>query len=182
MFEDWKQAWRQAVENFRRELRESEAGEGAPPDVRAMRRDVVSARGALDKLEAELIRTRKEATAEREQETICRRREGLARNIGDEETAGLAAEFAVRHGERAGVLERKAEVLDQERELLRRDLLGMEDTLSQHPNAAETFASTDRPDVLEERVQQDREFATLDREARERAAEQRLEELKKKMR
>lgn len=181
MFEDWKKAWREAVENFRRELEESETGDGAPPDVRAMRRDLMSAKGALEKLETEITQTRREAAVEREQEEICRRREGLARNIQDAETARLASEFAVRHAERAGVLERKAEVLEQERALLERDLTAMEETLAKHPAAA-AMGERARPEVLEEREKQDRDFAKLDRAARERAAEQRLEELKRKMR
>lgn len=183
MFDDWKQAWREAVENFRRELKESEEGDGSPPDVRAMKRDVVSARGALDKLDAEIAQVRKDAATEREQETVCRRREGLAKNIGDAETARLAGEFAARHVDRAAVFERKAEVLEQERSLLRRDLDIMEEMLQAQPAAsAETIVDRARPDVLEERAKQDRDFAKLDREARERVAEQRLEEIKRKMR
>jgi hypothetical protein len=182
MFEDWKQAWREAVENFRRELKDSEEGDGSPPDARAMRRDVVTARGALDKLDAEIAQTRKDAATEREQETVCRRREGLAKNIGDRETARLAAEFAARHVERAIVFERKFEVLEQERRLLRRDLDVMEETLAAQPAVSpESITDRPRPDVLEERAKEDRDFAKLDREARERAAEQRLEELKRKM-
>jgi hypothetical protein len=183
MFEDWKQAWRQAVENFRRELRESEEGDGAPPDVRAMRRDVVSARGALEKLDDEITRTRRDAVAEREQETICRRREGLARNIGDAETARLAAEFALRHVERAVLFERKVAVLEEERTLLRRDLGLMEEALSTRaPASAESVTGGARPDVLEDRERQDRDFAQFDREAREKAAQEKLEELKRRMR
>jgi hypothetical protein len=181
MFEDWKKAWREAVENFRRELEESEGGDGAPPDVRAMRRDLMSAKGALEKLETEIAETRREASVEREQEEICRRREGLANNIADAETARLAAEFAARHAQRAGVLERKAEVLDQERALLDRDIEAMEETLAKHP-VASSLGEKPRPEVLEERDRQERDFAKLDRAARERAAEQRLEELKRKMR
>lgn len=183
MFEDWKKAWREAVENFRRELEEVDTEGGGSPDVRAMRRDLVSARGALDKLDLEIERTRKEGAAEREQEAVCRRREGLARNIGDEETARLAGEFAVRHAERALVMERKVDVLVEERTLLRRDLDAMQETLKAQPGgAAAAFEAPPDPDVLEQRAREDRDFARLDREARERAAEQRLEELKRKMR
>lgn len=179
MFEDWKQAWRQAVENFRRELEELEGGD-ATPAVRQMRRDLASAKGALGRLDEEIERARKDAKEEREQEAICRRREGLAQNIGDTETARLAAEYAVRHAERAVVLERKVEVLTEERTLLHRDLSAMEETMAEHDVAP--GIEDGRPDVLEERAREDRDFAQLDREARERAAEQRLEELKRKMR
>jgi hypothetical protein len=181
MFDDWKHAWRQAVENFRREMAELEGGD-ASPAVRAMRRDLASARGALSKLEEEIARTRADAAEEREQEAVCRRRETLAQNIGDTETARLAAEYGVRHAERAVILERKADVLTEERGLLQRDLEAMDAVVAQHPAGGSTIEDRQRPEVLEERARADRDFAELDREQRERAAEQRLEELKRKMR
>lgn len=179
MFEDWKHAWRQAVDNFRRELEGMD--DGAPAHVRAMRRELLTARGALERLDGEIVRTRQEAAAERAEEVTCRRREGLARNVGDEETFRLAAEFAVRHAERADVLERKVAVFEEERKLLVRDLESMEKTLAEHPEA-QAIGAEPPPDVLEERARQDRDFRTLDQRAKERAAEQRLEELKRKMR
>src|SRR5690606_30176561 len=100
MFEDWKQAWREAVANFQREL-EDEPGDET---TRAMRRDERKAADALRRLDAELAAARSNAAAERSEEAVCRRREGLARNAGEEETARIAAEFAGRHAERALVL------------------------------------------------------------------------------
>jgi hypothetical protein len=177
VFEDWKSAWRQAVENFRREL--SESDDGTPAHTRAMRREVASARGALDRLLEEIERTRGDAVSERDHETICRRRENLARNIGDEETVRLAAQFAARHQERAEVIERKVEILVAEHALLARDLASMEEILVSQP-----VSSVGEPsvrDVIEPRDKQDRDFARLDRDARERAAAARLEELKRRM-
>lgn len=182
MFEDWKHAWRAAVDNFRRELEESEADDGSPAHVRAMRRELQAARSALDRLDREIGRARKDAEAERTEEATCRRREVLARRVGDEETVRLASDFATRHAERADILERKVAVFVQERALLSRDLEEMERVMAAQPGADEVLKEAPRPDVLEERAREDRDFARLDREARERAAEQRLEELKKRMR
>lgn len=180
MFDDWKKAWREAVENFRRELSDSEAGTGnVSAHVRAMRRDLASVRGALRKLDDEITRTRRDASTERESEQVCRRREGLARNAGDEETVRLAIEYAVRHAERAGVLERKVDVLEAERALLARDIEAMDALIAQHPDA---LGAAPEPDVLEQRNRTDQDFGRLEREARERAAAARLEELKRKMR
>ena len=179
MFEDWKRAWREAVENFRRELSDTEAeGGDVTPHVRAMRRDIVSVRGALSKLDAEVARSRREATGEREAEQTARRREGFARNIGDDETVRIASEYATRHAERAAVLERKIEVLLEERALLARDLDAMEEILAKHPQVA----AAPEADQLEERRRTDQDFGKLEREAREKAAAERLEELKRRMR
>lgn len=185
MFEDWKQAWRQAVENFQRELRESDAG--TPPRVRAMEREIASASGALAKLDAEIRQSRREAENEREAEAVCRRREELARNVGDDETVRIATEFALRHGERAALFERKTAVLEEERTLLSRDVGAMRTMLEEAARnsagavgggtgAASTVPGADRPDIDE------RAFSRLENEARQRTADEMLEELKRRMR
>jgi len=177
VFEEWKRAWRQAVENFQNELRGDDA---APPRIAAMRRELGSARDALGRLDAEIRATRGDAAAEREAEQVCHRREALARNIDDEETERLAREFAARHAERAGVLERKVDVLVAERALIARDLEGMEAAYRERAGE-DALPDFNAPDVFEQRKRQEIDFGKLDRQARERAAEDRLEEMKKKM-
>src|SRR5690606_20629010 len=118
-----KQAWRQAVENFHREA--GGGATGAPPRVRAMERELISASGALGNLDDEIRRTTRDLSKEREEEQVCRRRESLAREVDDMETVRIAVEFAERHAERAAVLERKITVLQDERALLARDVAAM---------------------------------------------------------
>jgi hypothetical protein len=186
MFEDWKKAWREAVENFHRELKGGT--DAAPPRIRAMEREIVSASGALTKLDGEIRHTHRELEGERESLEVCRRREELARAVGDEETVRIADEFGARHAERAGLLERKLAVLVDERALLARDIAGMRKL------AAEAATATDPGAVGsgaagppgsgtfdEETAARDRDFSRLEREARERAAAARLEELKRRM-
>ncbi|MEX1184458.1 MAG: hypothetical protein WEF86_14695 [Gemmatimonadota bacterium] len=178
MFEDWKQAWRQAVDNFHRELTGGEAG--AAPRVKAMERELMSASGALLRLDEELGRVRREADDELSARSVCERRERLARAAGDEETVRVAAGFAARHAERAAVLQRKIAVLEDERALLARDLAQMRQAVSEVPAAPEPPAAPRRTAGLEEHG--DHEFSRLEQDARERAAGERLEELKRKMR
>jgi hypothetical protein len=182
MLDDWKQAWRQAVENFQREMHGGT--QGAPPRVRAMERELVSASGALAKLDTEIVRTRRAAEDEAEAEQVCRRREALARQAEDDETVRIAVEFAVRHAERGALLTRKLAVLEEERALLSRDIDTMRTMVAAATPAAgsvgggETEAAGDGPDP---RGAADREFSRLERDARERAADARLEELKRRM-
>jgi hypothetical protein len=176
MFQDWKDAWREAVENFRREVGDDGTPGDASPTARAMHRELTAARDAFSRLEAEILRARRDAESERESEAVCRRRETQARRIGDEETIRIAVEYADRHAERALVFERKVDVLTAERDLLRRDLDAMEKIAAEHMPAAPS------PDQLEQREKQERDFGKLEREAREKAAADRLEELKRKMR
>lgn len=180
MFEDWKQAWRQAVENFQREARGGSTG--APPRVVAMERELTSASGALGKLEDEIRRTHRDLEREREEEQKCRRREALARNVADEETVRIAVEFADRHAERSAVLERKIAVLEDERALLSRDVAAMRSTLADlAPASASTGVGTGEPPRASRDEAGDREFSRLERDVRERAADERLEELKRRM-
>lgn len=177
MFEDWKQAWREAVANFQREL-EDEPGDET---TRAMRRDERKATDALRRLDAELAAARSNAAAERSEEAVCRRREGLARNAGEEETARIAAEFAGRHADRALVLERKVDVLEAERRLLVGDLDRMRVALGARSEEPRVEAGPPPPDPAD-REREEARFRRMEREARERAAEERLEELKRKLR
>jgi len=193
MFQDLRNAWREAVENFRRELHGEEHGAGDAHDrLRIMRKDVSIASSELKRIEREAAAARSQAAAEREEEAVCRRREGLARGIGDEETATIAARFAARHAERAAVLERKAEALEAERDLLRRELADMERIVEERTREVGAGAAPGglgapgtggtRRTGLEKDEAADAEFRRLERERREREAEARLQELKKRMR
>jgi hypothetical protein len=181
MFDDWRKAWREAVENFEREVR----GDGDPATDVGMRRQLSAARGALAQLDSEIARAVADAAEQRAAEQVCVRRQSLAAGIADEETARIAGEYAARHAARAAVLERKAEVLRDERELLQHDLDGME--LEIGARAAQVDG-TDRSagSFTLEDEEEDAELARrnreMDRVRREREADERLEELKRRMR
>ena len=192
MFQDLRNAWREAVENFRRELHGEDHGSGGAHErLRVMQKDVSIATAELRRIEREIATAREQAAAERQEEAVCRRREGLARGIGDEETAAIAARFAARHAERAAVYERKAEALEAERDLLRRELADMERIVQERTAEVNADAGQDgigaggtagpRRTVLEKDEAADAEFRRLERERREREAEARLQELKKRM-
>jgi hypothetical protein len=179
MFEDWKRAWREAVANFHHELSGGEGPEHAA-HRRALRREIATARGVLAQLDREIRSTRQQLDSERGLEADCRRREALARAVGDAETVRIAIEFAGRHGERAHVLERKAAVLQEERALLARDVESMErlapgdvaaDDAGIAGSSGENSTHTD-----------DAAFRRMREQERERAAAERLEELKRRMR
>jgi hypothetical protein len=68
----------------------------------------------LDDLRRAFIATDQELTRERAQLADAERRGELALGIQDEETARIANEFATRHRERVGVLERKLAVQQDE--------------------------------------------------------------------
>ena len=172
MFEDWKKAWEQAVANFQRELEERDDVPGSHRASR-MRHDLEHARRALERLHGDLTMSRRELAGEEEQIQTCERRAAMAGKIGDEETARIALDYARRHGERAAILRRKVDVLQDELSMRQDELQVMED------QAAKEFAELKR--VEADRVKHDAEFRQLDQQRRERDAEARLEELKKRM-
>lgn len=192
MFAAWKQAWKDAVENFYRELDPDRYGPASRGMTSAMRRDLDTARASLRRVEADLAHTRQALALELEHEADCRRRETLASKIDDFETARLAAEYATRHAERAAILRQKADALTAECDLLRRDLDSMLNTLQRlDPGAGQDTTPADWDQTDEHYAPEppptassaaEPEFERLEREARERAAEARLQELKEKLR
>jgi hypothetical protein len=193
MLEAWKQAWRDAVENFRRELDPERYAAETTRQAAAMRRDLGRAHTRARHLQAEIDATRLELSREHDEENRCRHRESLALKIDDHETARIANEYASRHAERAAVLQQKLDALTAELALLQRDLQIMQERLATIAPAGhdEALSGADafhaEPDDFHTNPaglhsESDTEFDRLEQEARERAAEARLEELKRKLR
>lgn len=178
MFEALKTAWREAVENFRRELdAENEIGESPthPTTGTDMRQSLRTAERELERVEAEYSRTREEHRLEEAAAKRCARQETMAREIGDVETAEIAADFAIRHTERAAVFHQKLNALAAEAKLRRREIDEMRRRWARTTaTPSDTSAGTADPTDLE--------FDQLERDAREEAAAQRLDELKRRMR
>lgn len=179
MFDEWKKAWQQAVDNFERELRAPDDAFASPSrKANAMRRDLTAARGALNRLQADLVQARKDLAAETESEHTARRRAEMAERINDSETIRIALEFAERHAHRAGILRRKVEVLQDELTMRQEELTAMEAQAAVELQHIEAKRAADQL----EREKTDADFRRMDQQQKERAAEARLEELKKKMR
>ena len=127
MFEEWKRAWDQAVQNFERELQANDNDFASPSQrAHAMRRDLNAARTALNRLQSDLAQARKDLAAEEESEQTARRRAEMAQRIDDGATVRIAAEFAERHAQRAAILRRKVEVLQDELGMRQEELGDME--------------------------------------------------------
>lgn len=209
MFDNLRKAFREAVENFHQEVGRDQVPELVDSLVGRMEREAVDAKAALDGLKRDLDRARGAAEAERREVETCGRREAMAREIGDQETAEVAAEFGAKHAERHRVLSEKADAVEAEirlrdseyREMLKqikeaqakrsamaatagrtqaRSALGDPDDLfGEFDRMAEKVAGED---AMAEGV---RDAAGFDRELgasrRERTADARLDELKRRM-
>ena len=159
-----------------------------------MREAVVEAKVAVQEMREALTRTERELSLERQRLADAERRGRLAAEIQDEETVTVAERFAVRHRERVAVLERKLTAQQEELALADRDLVEMQGQLKSAEKdrvAHEGDRSTERAwrevqsaggarpgmDLQDELLKSE-----MDRTAREAAAQQQLEALKKKMR
>jgi hypothetical protein len=169
VFDEFRSAWRQAVSNFWEELEaEDEGGQG-------VYREVATARNQLEELDDAIAETRQRMTEETAEAEACVRRERMASEIDDEETARVAREYGRRHVERAEVLKRKLEALEAERTLCRRDLKEMERALQEGRVAPQ-------PELEDlNRHPSEADFQGLEENARDRSASERLADLKRRM-
>lgn len=121
MFEELRAAFRQAIDNFNRELHRDRIPDTVDELLKGMQRQLVDVRTQLSELEEQIERARAEADHEAEQAEACRRREEMARRIEDTETAELAGEYGERHTKRQALLEKKISALEEELAFRRKD-------------------------------------------------------------
>lgn len=114
MFEDLRAAFREAIENFNRELRHDQVPETVDRLLVQMRNEIADEKAAVKRLEEEIERAHAEARREKEQGETARRREQMARRIGDQETGDVAARYAAKHEGHHQVIERKITALTEE--------------------------------------------------------------------
>jgi hypothetical protein len=114
MFESLREAFSQALENFRSELNRDRISDAADRLLRAMKAELIELQKQSAELEVELSAVAEDAANERRAAETCLRREELAAKIGDQDTASVAREFAGRHLQRHEILSDKSSVLSRE--------------------------------------------------------------------
>jgi hypothetical protein len=148
-----------------------------------LRAALVEFKVALGQLQAALAVTEKELELARKNLTDYERRGQLAADIGDTETAEVAAEYAVKARERVDLLERKVLVQRDEVHIAEREY---EITKAQYHRASHGLpldppTSSAPPSDASGAPAPPLEDPFLDRRAREAAVEAQLEMLKKKL-
>ena len=152
-----------------------------------MRNAVVELKAAVGKMRDDLANTERQLEVERRHRDDAKRRGKLAEGIWDQETVTVARQFVTKHTERITVQEQKLSAQRSELELAERELGEMTERLRSvdrdRPANAKAWrdietAGGTRPgtDMADELLKN-----SMDRQAREAAAEAQLRELKKKM-
>lgn len=174
MFESLKQALRDAV-----------AGGATPASLSMMRDALVEARLAVQESRSARDQTAEQLARELAELETVRRRGQLAAEIADKETVDVAARFEKKHAERSEMLQRKLSALETEVTLGERELdemtaqfreMAAKAKMPGAPSAPAARAGLDEMETAHNALKRDAERA-----ARAKDAEERLEELKKKM-
>ena len=159
------------------------AGQGLSSDQRVrasgLHAALVELKVAVGQSRDALAAAERELASERTQLADAERRGGLAAGIGDAETSRIAGEFAARHRERAGILERKVGVIKEELAYAEREYASLAAQYQAARGGTGPATPAAGPDLDE------RDFDLLQAKARREAAEQaakaQLEHLKKKL-
>ena len=162
---------------------------GDPGSLAQMREAVIEARVAVGKMRDAVRVTEAELARERQHLRDAERRGRLAGEIGDAETVTVARRFTAKHAERVAVLEKKLAAQRDEANLAEREVAEMTEQLktsernrtareaSGHVAAARAgMGGSPAPDAEDEVLK-----TRMDRAAREAAAAEQLEALKRKM-
>jgi len=166
MFENLRQAFREALDNFREELNRDQVPESVDRLLAGMRNEVAEAKVALRALEDQLARTEAEIEHEARERATCLRREEMANAIGDAETAEVARRFAAKHEERHRIVTHKAAALREERTFRKREIEEMLAQVKQAQSKRDAVAATTgRTQARESIHAADDLFAELDRMA-----------------
>ena len=166
MFESLREAFRQALDNFNTEVRRDRVPEAADRLLRAMKSELVELQKQSLELVDEVKGVREEAHREREAAKTCLRREEMALEIKDDETASVAKEFARKHLQRYEILTEKGEILQRELEERERNLDEMKRQFQEAKLRRESLAATaGRADTRDRIHGGDELFDELDRVA-----------------
>ena len=166
MFENLRKAFREAVDNFNKELNRDEVPDVVDGLLRQMYEEVTDSKAQLFTLEEQIKKALQLAELEEKEAATCRRREEMAKKIGDEETARVAGEYAQKHENRKEIQERKALALREELEMKRGEVEDMLEKLKEARTKREALASTSgRAQARNAMTEADELFAQLDRMA-----------------
>lgn len=166
MFDNLRAAFREAIDNFQRELDRDAVPETVDKLLKGMVDELTQAKARIAELEEQVARADREAEAEKEQAMTALRRGQMAQEIGDEETAALADKFAEKHARRQMLLEQKSEAFQEELAFLRTEVDEMMAKVKEARASRDSLAATaKRTGARETFGEADDLFRELDRMA-----------------
>lgn len=125
MFDNLRNAFREALDNFNKELHRDQVPEAVDRLLAGMRAEVAEAQARVRELEVQITRATAEAEREKAEAATARRRGKMAADIGDADTAEVATQYAASREERQRVLEQKAVAMKEELAIRSREVQDM---------------------------------------------------------
>ena len=172
MFDNLRQAFREAVDNFKDEVSRDDVPEAVSRLLREMKREAADTKAEIRRLEEAIRGAIDRAEKEKGEATTCRRRERMALDISDEETARVAREYAEKHEHRRSVLEHKALALKEELDMREGEFREMIEAIKDADKNRDTLAATaGRASARNSIDEADDLFSQLDRIGEEIGAE-----------
>ncbi|MCG6955157.1 MAG: hypothetical protein LJF04_04120 [Gemmatimonadetes bacterium] len=166
MFENLRNAFREAIDNFNKELDRDQVPETVDRLLVGMRNEVADAQASVRELEEQIAEAQQEIAREEKEVSTARRRGKMASDIGDEETARIAEEYASKHEERLRLLGQKVTALQGELDFQRKEVDGMMEKLKEAKAKRDALgATTGRTGARESIKAADDLFSELDRMA-----------------
>jgi len=166
MFEDLRSAFREAYENFNKELNREHVPETVNLLIGGMVDEITDVKNEVANLKSQIEKALSEAEEEKAEAVTCRRRERMAREIGDSKTADLAAKFAEKHEEHQQLLEQKAKALKAELDFRREEVEEMMEKVKEAQAKRDSLSATaGRSGARESISAADDLFSELDRMA-----------------
>ena len=166
MFEDLRDAFKEALDNFNKELKRDRVPETVDRLLVGMRNEIVDEKAQVAGLEKQLEQALAQAKLEAERGQTCRRREEMARRVPDDDTADLAAQHAVKHEGHHALLLKKAEAIREELEFRKGTVKEMMARFDEARTQRDALSATSgRSSARESFAQADDLFGELDRMA-----------------
>ena len=166
MFDQLRNAFKEALDNFQKELDRDHVPENVDRLLKGMIDEVSDAKVRLKELEDDLARSEREAAAEKKQAQTALRRGEMAEKIGDAETVAIARKFAEKHARRQLVLEQKGQAIREELEIRTTEIQEMMRSIKEARTRRESLSATaGRTGARESLDAADDLFSELDRMA-----------------
>ena len=166
MFEDLRSAFREALDNFNKELSRDQVSETADKLLIGMKNEIADEKAQAAGLEDQLKKTPQQVDQLEKDIETARRREEMAREIGDHETVRLAAEWSTKAEGQRAILIKKATALKEEFDFRSRTVEEMYERFHEAKSKREALsATTGRSEARESITAANDLFDELDRMA-----------------
>ena len=164
MFDDLRAAFREALDNFNKELSRGQVPETVDKLLMGMKNEIVDEKAQVAGLEDQIEKTRAQIKRVSDEASTAQRREEMARRIQDTETADLAAQYVAKSRSHREVLEKKAEALEEELQFRQRTVEEMYARFHEAEEKRDALtATTGRSGARESISAADDLFSELDR-------------------